>query len=111
MSTRTLKQALAIGVAGAIAVGAASPSWAAPVSSNTVAVKQAATGDVIDVRHRGRWVGGLALGIIGTAALAAAADRYYYYDDYPPRYYRYRYSYDPYWGERCYRRWNGWHCW
>lgn len=85
MSTRTMKSTIALGVAGALAIAAASPSWAAPVPSNTAALKSAAPTETTDVRHfRHRGVGpgllfgGLALGLAG-AALASP----YYYDDGP----------------------------
>ena len=93
--TRTMKRTLTLGVAGALAITAATASFAAPVPTSTVAVKDAVASQTIDVRwhrHRGFWpgaiIGGLALGIAG-AALAAP----YYYDrpgyvyDYPGYYY------------------------
>ena len=71
----TSNRSLAIGVAaaislgGAFALGATSPSQAAPLSVNALALKEAAPENVIDV-HRRRYyrnhaVAGLALGVIG----------------------------------------------
>jgi hypothetical protein len=96
MSTRTMKSTIALGVAGALAIAAASPSWAAPVPSNTAALKSAAPTETTDVRyfrHRGvgpgLLFGGLALGLAG-AALASP----YYYDDGPVYGYGYGPGYD-----------------
>ena len=111
MTTSTFRvRTLAVATAGALAVTAVTPSLAAPVMSNTTAVKSAVNGDVIDVRWRGRGVGlGIAAGVAGAAiAGAAAANSYYgpgyyapgYYDGYyatAPGYYApdYSYSYAP----------------
>jgi hypothetical protein len=90
MNTMTTKtRSIAIAIAGATAIGVASPiaspAWAAPVLSNTAAVATAAPNAVTDVRyyrngyHRGyrnnggAIIGGLALGAVG----AVAAQRYY----------------------------------
>lgn len=56
MNTKILKNAIALGaggalVAGAVAIATASPSWAAPVLSNTAALKIAASNQVTDVRY------------------------------------------------------------
>ena len=108
-----MRKPLAIGVAAAISlgsifsVGVSSPAVAAPVNSSTLALKEAAPDNVIDVhrrwrRHRGAAVAGLALGIIGAIiAREAYRDRrrhYYYYDPYP---YPYR---------RCIRRYGAVYC-
>ncbi len=60
MSIKTMKNAMALGaggalIAGAVVIDTASPSWAAPVLSNTAAVRAAALNQVTDVRyyHRG----------------------------------------------------------
>ena len=53
MNTPIRRRALAIGLAVALTVTAAVPSWAARVPANTAAVKSAVSGDVIDVRWRG----------------------------------------------------------
>jgi hypothetical protein len=85
MNTMMTKCSIAIAIAGAMTIGVASPSWAAPVLSNTAAVATAAPNAATDVRyyrngyrrgyrnHGGAIVGGLALGVIG----AVAADGYY----------------------------------
>jgi hypothetical protein len=85
------KKLLAIGFASALAIGAASPSVAAPVMSSTNVVK-AAPDHVVDVQwRRHRHVGpGLAAGaIIGATAgiIAGAAAAPYYRDPYGPYYY------------------------
>lgn len=41
----------ALGVAGAVAIPTANPSWAAPVASNAAAVGTAASTQVTDVRY------------------------------------------------------------
>ena len=57
MSSKTMKNAMAVGVAavlgvaGAFAVAAASPSWAAATLPNAAAVKTAASIQVTDVRY------------------------------------------------------------
>ncbi len=96
MSSILRNKLVALGVAGAIVLGSVAttaPAFAGPVPANTAAAKQAATGDVIDVRHRGwhrgpgPWVAGAALGVIGAIiANEAYRDRYYdgyYYGPYP----------------------------
>lgn len=99
-------RAVALGVAGAIAIGfavSAGPVSAAPVSSNTAALTQIAVNNVIDVQWRrrrawrgnaGPWVAGAALGIIGGIIAADAYRDRYYYDD--------RYAYGPYPGQPYY---------
>jgi hypothetical protein len=85
MNTTMTMYSIAIAIAGAMTIGVASPTWAAPVLSNTAAVATAAPNTATDVRyyrdgyrrgyrnHGGAIVGGLALGVIG----AVAADGYY----------------------------------
>ena len=60
MSTKTMKNAIALGAAGllglggAFAITTASPSWAMPVLPNTEAVRTAASNQLTDVRYYGR---------------------------------------------------------
>lgn len=83
MSTPIRRRALAMGLAGALMITAAVPTWAAAVPSNTTGVKAAVASDVIDVRWRGRYggavIGGVAAGL-ALGAIAGAAARPYYYD-------------------------------
>ena len=54
MNTRTMKNAMALGAAGALVAGAiamAGTSLAAPVPSNAAAVKTAASNQITDVRY------------------------------------------------------------
>jgi hypothetical protein len=46
--------ACALGVAGAVAIATPSPSWAAPIASNTAAVRTAASNQVTDVQYHRR---------------------------------------------------------
>jgi hypothetical protein len=53
------KNAVALGLAGALALSAVTPSFAASVPTNTAAVKAAVPGVTTDVRwHGGGWRGG-----------------------------------------------------
>jgi hypothetical protein len=59
MTTKTMKNVMALGaggalIAGAVAIATASPSWTMPVLPNTVAVTTAASNQVTDVRYYGR---------------------------------------------------------
>ena len=76
-----VKRAIAIGIAGAMAFCDAAPSFAAPVFSSTAIVGASAPTMVDQVRsRRGRAVGaGIALGVIGALAGAAAAQNQGYY--------------------------------
>ena len=118
---KKLRSAIALGLAGALTVGAASPSLSGPLPTVTASVAAAAPDHVTDVywRHRGwGWggaaFGGLALGLIGAGIAASAYPRYYYYDPYPYPYYGYYgpYAYAPrpyYYGSRWrYHRWHRW---
>jgi hypothetical protein len=101
------KCSVAIAIAGATTLGVASPSWAAPVLSNTVAVKAAVPSATTDVRyyrrgfrnHGGLILGGLALGAVGAVAAQG------YYRDRPYGAYGYgepyrgRYVYGPAYGQ------------
>ena len=44
----------ALGVAGAVAIATASPSWAAPVAPDATAVRTAASNQLIDVQYHRR---------------------------------------------------------
>lgn len=95
MCTPISSRALAMGLAGALMITAAAPTWAAAVPSNTAAVKAAVSGDVIDVRWRGGRGGAIIGGVaaeLAIGAIAGAASRPYYYD---PGYGYYGYA-DPY---------------
>jgi hypothetical protein len=73
-----------LGLAGAIAVSAATPTWSAPVLSHA-AVLNAAVPSVTEVQWRPRYgwaiAGAAAAGIVAGAALAS---RPYYYGYYAP---------------------------
>lgn len=100
---KTLQQrAIAIGLAGAMTLGAVAPGLAAPVMTNTAVIKNAHAerSDVIDVRSRGGRVaagiiGGLAAGALVGAAVANSRSGYYYGDPYYARGYGYNYGYSP----------------
>jgi hypothetical protein len=99
MNKPSMKQAVVIAVAGALALGATTPSWAAPVLSSTTIVKQMAPSSVSDVRYRGRYYGnrgaGIALGVLGVVGAVAGAAAYGngYYGD--PGYYQQGYYGSP----------------
>ncbi len=71
------KALIAGATATALALTAIAPATAAPVLTNTAAVKSAADDQVIDVRWG--WGGWLAAGIIGGIALGALTTPYYSY--------------------------------
>jgi hypothetical protein len=59
MRTNTMSYAMALaagafGLAGAVAIATASPSWAAPVAPDTTAVRTAASNQLIDVQYHRR---------------------------------------------------------
>ena len=117
MTKLTMKSALALGVAGAITLGAASPTMALPLGSNGTVVKQSAPESATtEVRWRRGWGWGVGLGAFALGAAAASAYPYYYdggpYGYYDGPYYGARYSsYDPYYdGARCWRRWGRVYC-
>jgi hypothetical protein len=106
MSKLTMRNALALGVAGAITLGAVSPTMALPLGSNGETVKQSAPDSTItDVRWRRGWGWGIGLGAFALGAAVASGYPYYY----GPRYYSY---YDPYYsdGPYCWRRWGRVYC-
>jgi len=114
MTKLTLKNALALGVAGAITLGAASPTMALPLGSSGETVKQAAPAAAITDAHwhgHGRGWGWGAAGIgLGAFALGGAVASGYpgYYYGPAPAYYGY---YDPYnYGGHCWRRWGRVYC-
>ena len=103
---RRVKRAAALGLVGALAVGAAGELQAAPVPTGSAALRAAVLGTVTDVRWRGRgwWVPGA---VIGGLALGALAAPYYYGGPYGgpygyagPSYGPYGYGpyYSDYWG-------------
>jgi hypothetical protein len=114
MSRQTMNRAVVIAITGAIALGATTASWAAPVLSNTRAVKESAPSVVVsDVRYyrgyrgyhayRGHYYRGngpgVALGVLGVAGAVAGAAAYGngYYGS--PGYYRQGYyGGGPYYG-------------
>ena len=53
MNKQITKCAVVIATAGALALGAVTPSWASPVSSSSAVVKESAPSAVSDVRYRG----------------------------------------------------------
>jgi hypothetical protein len=96
MTNRSLAIAVAatMTLSGAFALGATSPTQAAPLSVNAAALTDAVPENVIDVRRRGRRhygghaIAGLALGVIGAViAHQAYKDhrrhrRHHYYQPY-----------------------------
>ena len=91
--------ALALGLAGAMTLGAATSTLAAPVPSATLAVKAAAPDHSANVYWRGRWgwggglvAAGLAAGFIGAAATSAYGGYYYPYPAYAYSYPAYSYA-------------------
>lgn len=107
INTSSMRKLLGIGLAGALVLGAVSPSTAAPIS-NGAAIKQAVPGTVTDVRWRrgGFGAGVVGLGILGGALLAGAYPYRYGYGYYGDPYYG-----GPYWGPRPYWGWRHryWH--
>ena len=72
-----MRKALIAGTtATVLALTAIAPASAAPVLTNTAAVKSAADSSVVDVRWG--WGGWLAAGIIGGIAFGALTSPYYY---------------------------------
>jgi hypothetical protein len=90
------KYAISFGTAALFALCVTAPTNAAPVLSNTAALKSATDNSVVDVRwwRRGSWGWGRGAGaaVIGGLALGASAARSSYYYGYP----YYGYGYGPY---------------
>lgn len=109
MNKQMMKRAVVIAIGGAVALGVVTPSSAAPVLSNTTAVKEAAPSAITDVRyrgHRGRVYrsngAGVALGILGAAGAVVGATAYgrgsYRNPGYQRGYYDGGYGGGPYYG-------------
>jgi hypothetical protein len=80
---RTSPKLIALGLAGALSIGAAAPSFAGPLMSSGAAVRTAAPDHVTDVRWRGRGPGpGLAFGLAAGALVGAAVASRPYGPDY-----------------------------
>lgn len=95
------KTMLALGVAATVLAGAMNPAMAAPLATNNAAVKEAASSDLIEVRHwRGRHFAGALIGLGALALIYEGSRRHH-------RYHRH-YYYDPYYaygyGPACIRR-------
>ncbi len=90
------KTMLALGVAATVTVGAINPTFAAPLASNSAAVKEAApTDDVTEVRRwRGRHWGGALLGLGALALIYEGSRRHRHHGGY----YGYGGGYGPYYG-------------
>lgn len=103
-----MNKIVAAGVAGALLLGAVSPSLALPLAPNGTAVKESAPeSTTTEVRWRRGWGWGIGLGAFGLGLAAASA--YPYGPYYGPRYGYY--AYDPYYpGARCWRRWGRVYC-
>jgi hypothetical protein len=112
MTKLTMKNVLALGVAGAITLGAASPTMALPLALNGTAVKQSAPQSAAtEVRWRRGWGWGIGAGAFALGAAAASGYPYGYYDGPYPAYGPYYGYYDPYYdGPRCWRRWGRVYC-
>jgi hypothetical protein len=94
MRTNTMSYAMALaagafGLAGAVAIATASPSWAAPVAPDTTAVRTAASNQLIDVQYhrRGYYGRGYGRGYYGQGY-----GRRYYGQGYYRRGYGYPYA-------------------
>jgi hypothetical protein len=115
MTKITMKNVFALGVAGAITLGAVSRTTALPLASNGAAVKQSAPASATtEVRWRRGWGWGWGLGLGGFALGVAAVGAYPYYGYGPgygpgPYYGPYGY-YGPYYGQRCWQRWGRVYC-
>ena len=111
MTRITMKNVLALGVAGAITLGAGGPSTALPLASNGAAVKQSAPGTATtEVRWRRGWGWGVGIGALGLGLAAASAYPYYGPGYYGPGPYYGAYGPYPYYGQRCWNRWGRIYC-
>jgi hypothetical protein len=115
MSTKAMKNVMALGIggaliAGAVAIATASPSWTMPVLSGAAAVKTVASNQITDVRYyrrgyygrgyrhgyygggyrRGYYGGGYRRGYYGRGYYGGGYGYPYYGNPYP---YAYSYSY------------------
>jgi hypothetical protein len=115
MSTKTMKNAMALGtapilgVAGAVVIATASPSWAMSVPANTAAVSTAASNQVTDVHYYRRGYHRQCCYRRGYYGRAYAYPYWYnpysyYYPYYYPYFYPYYYTY-PFYG---FGGWLGW---
>jgi hypothetical protein len=110
MRTNTMSYAMALaagalGVAGAVAIATASPSWAAPVAPDTTAVRTAASNQLIDVQYhrRGYYGRGYGRGYYGRGYGRRYYGRGYYRRGYGRGYYGRGYG-RRYYGRGYYRR-------
>ena len=118
MSTKTMKNAMALGATGAlgvacaVAIATASPSWAAPVLY-TAAVRTAASNQVTEVRYYGRGHYGRGYGRgfygrgYGRGYYGGGYGRGFYGGGYGYPYGGYAYPYYPYANPYGYG-WGGW---
>lgn len=80
---KTSTKLIALGLAGALSIGAAAPTFAGPLMSSGAAVREAAPDHVTDIRWRGRSIGpGLAFGLAAGALVGAAVAARPYGPDY-----------------------------
>jgi hypothetical protein len=82
MRKETMKRAVVIAIAGAVALGAVTTASAAPVLSSSTALNNAGPSSIIDVRyyrhrHYRHYYGpGVAFGVLGAAAAVVGAATY-----------------------------------
>lgn len=75
-----MKRAIVASLAGLLAISVVAPASAAPVTTQTAAVRAAAPDHTMDVRWRGRGIGpGLAFGLAAGALVGAAVAAQPYY--------------------------------
>lgn len=96
-----IRHLMAVGVVGALAIGAATVSASAgPLPIGNAGIKAATAPDTTEIRWRGRGIGpglafGLATGALVGAAVAARPYGYYGYDYYDAPVYAAPYAYEP----------------